>query len=204
MEKLKYTERIQHLLPLGYLYLVILGALKETAFTYQIGINILKYSSVMDVLISPIATLTSNPIVFLTITAVFVFSYYMPSILYKHGHKKWMQKAFELKKTKTDVSDAEIKEYYLFISVKNLAVGLASIYLGFGTAEGFLTSKRIKENKLHYDYKLNYNTGESEVISLLESNSVYYFYIPKDSKTIKIAPVSGIRNMELINNRMLK
>ena len=61
---MKYTEKIQHLLPLGYLYLVIVGILKETAFFYQIGINILKYSSIMDVLMSPIATLTTHPLIF--------------------------------------------------------------------------------------------------------------------------------------------
>lgn len=78
-----------------------------------------------------------------------------------------------------------------------------SIYLGFGSAEGFITSDKIKNNKLHYDYKLNYNTGESEIVSVLESNSVYYFYVSKGEKTVKIAPIGGIRNIELIKNKML-
>jgi hypothetical protein len=201
---MKYTDKIQNLLPLGYLYLVILGILKETTSFYQIGINILKYSSIMDVLISPIATLTSHPIIFVTIASIFVFCYYLPSILYKHGHKKWIQKVFELKKTKIDLPDTEIKNYYLFISIKTLAVGLLSVYLGYGSAEGYFTSKRIKNNKLHYDYKLNYNTGESEDICLLESNSVYYFYVTEGDKTVKIAPISGIKNIELTKNKMLK
>ncbi len=201
---MKNAERILNLLPLGYLYLVIVGILKETAFSYQIGINILKYSSIMDVLISPIATLTSHPIIFIAIASILVSCYYLPAFLYKKGHEKWVQKTFELKKAKTDVSDIEIKNYYTLVSIKFLAVGLLSVYLGYGTAEGFMTSRRIKEGKLHYDYKLNYTTGESEVISLLESNSVYYFYVAKGEKTVKIVPVNSIKNIVLVNNRMLK
>lgn len=204
MDTLKYTDKLQNLLPLGYLYLVILGILKESARFYQLGINILKYSSIMDVLISPIATFISHPIVFITIISVFVGSYYLPSVLYKHGHKKWIQKLFELKKTKNELSDPEIKNYYLFISIKTLAMVLLSIYVGYGVAEGYFTSQRIKDNKLQYDYKLNYITGEAVDISLIESNSVYYFYVEKGEKSIKIAPVNGIKNIELTKNLNVK
>lgn len=195
---MKSFENIQNLLPFGYLYLVVLGIIKETAFFYQLNINILKYSSIMDVLISPIATLVSHIIIIITITIIFVSCYYLPPFLYKHGHKKWVQKSFELKKTKNDLSDDEIKKYYEFISIKTLAIGLLSVFLGYGIAEGHLTSKRIKSDRLHYDYRLNYNTGESENVCLLESNSEYYFYVAKGTKTIKIAPIGGIKNIELI------
>ena len=48
-------EKIKNLLPLGYLYLIILGILKESILYNQLDINILKYSSIMDIMISPIA-----------------------------------------------------------------------------------------------------------------------------------------------------
>lgn len=196
---MKHFEKIQTLLPFGYLYLVILGIIKETAFFYQLDINILKYSSIMDILISPIATLTSNPFVFIIITIILVSSIYLPSFLFKHDHKKWVQKIFELKKTKSESTDDEIKNYHLFISIKFLAVFLLSIYLGYGVGEGYTTSKRIKNNKLKYDYKLNYATGESEIVSILETNSVYYFYVEKGKQCVKIAPIGGIKNIEIIH-----
>nr|WP_315145444.1 hypothetical protein [uncultured Flavobacterium sp.] len=195
---MKDIEKIQHILPLGYLYLITVGILKETVLFYQLGINILKYSSIMDVLISPIATLISNPIIFITISAIFVSNYYLPSILYKYGHKKWVKKAFELKKTKEELSDAEIKNYYLYISIKTLAVGLLSVYLGYGVAEGHMVSKRIKSGKLKYAHNLNYTTGESEKVYLLESNSLYYFYVAKGEKSVKIAPIGSIKNIEIV------
>ncbi len=194
---MKHIEKIQHLLPLGYLYLVILGIIKETAFFYQLNINILKYSSIMDVLISPIATLTSNPFVFIIITIILVSSYYLPSFLFKYDHKKWVQKIFELKKTKNELADEEIKNYYLFISIRFLAVFLLSVYLGYGVGEGFTISKRIENNKLKYDNKLNYASGESEEVCILETNSLYCFYVEKGKQIVKIAPIGGVKNIEI-------
>lgn len=196
---MKHFEKIQTLLPFGYLYLVILGIIKETAFFYQLDINILKYSSIMDVLISPIATLTSNPFVFIIITIILVLCFNLPAFLFKNDHKNWVQKIFELKKTKTELGEDEIKNNYLFISIKFLAFFLLSIYLGYGIGEGYTKSKRIKNNKLKYEYKLNYTTGESEVVSLLETNSLYYFYVEKGKPFVKIAQIGGIKNIEIMH-----
>jgi hypothetical protein len=54
----KLIEKLQTFLPLGYLYLIILGILRDGVFFYMLGINFLKYSSIMDILISPISELT--------------------------------------------------------------------------------------------------------------------------------------------------
>lgn len=201
---MKISEDLQKLIPFGYLFLVIMGILKESVHFYQLGINILNYSTIMDILISPIATLTAHPISFLSILAIFIGCYYLPSILYKYDHKKSVQKLFELKHTKRDLPEIEIRKYYSTVSIKFLAIGLLSIYLGYGFAEGFFTANKIKNNKLKYNYTLNYNSGETEQISLISSNSVYYFYVAKGNKTIKIAPVGAIKNIQVTNNRMFK
>jgi hypothetical protein len=75
--------------------------------------------------------------------------------------------------------------------------------LGYGLADGKYISHKIKNNKIDYDYKLNYNEGKSENIYLIGSNTTYYFYLTEESSTIKIAPVASIRNLEMIKNRML-
>ena len=45
---MKFTENLQKLLPFGYLFLVVLGIIKESVFYHLIGINILKYSKKID------------------------------------------------------------------------------------------------------------------------------------------------------------
>ncbi|MBC5837492.1 hypothetical protein [Flavobacterium muglaense] len=88
---MKYNEIIQKILPFGYIYLVVLGIMKESIYYYQIGINILKYSNIMDILISPIADLTSNPIIligfFIFISLLFLTSIYIS----KNFNKNWGQ-----------------------------------------------------------------------------------------------------------------
>ena len=156
---MKHLDKIQHLLPLGYLYLVVLGIMKEAIFFYQLDINILQYSSIMDILISPVSTLTSSVIAFGTIISFFFLCYHLPAILYKHGHKKWVIKLFELNKTKNGSTEAEIKNYYFYVAIKSLALFLLSMYIGFGVAGGYMTSNEIKKNKLKYRYVLNYSSG---------------------------------------------
>lgn len=200
---MKFSDDIQKLLPLGYLFLVIMGILKESFFYYQLGINILKYSTIMDILISPIAEFTSNPIILVAILLLFVSHYYLPSLLLKYSNVKFVQKAFELKSTQ-GLSITETKNYFIGIALKSLAIVLCSFFLGYGLAGGYFTAEKIKNNKLKYNYKLNYTSGESEQIYLINTNSVYYFYISKGNKAIKIAPLASIKNIELSENKILK
>ncbi|MEN2415940.1 hypothetical protein [Flavobacterium mesophilum] len=199
---MKISDDIQKLLPFGYLFLVIMGIIKECFFHYQLGINILKYSTIMDILISPIATFTSNPIVLIFILSLFLFHYYLPSILSKYNDRKFLIKTFDLKNI-DKLSPAEAKSYFNSISIKTLAAILCSFFLGYGLAGGYATAKKIRDHKESYTYKINYNSGESEEIFLINTNSLYYFYTAKGSKIIKITPLGAVKNIELIDNKMV-
>lgn len=202
---MKSIDKIQNLLPFGYLFLVVLGIIKESVFFHQIGINILKYSSIMDVLISPIATLTLDPIIFMVFVIIFICCFlFLPIILYKLRSKKWVEKAFDLDNTKPEPSEKELKSQFTIGAIKIFALMLLSFFLGFGIGLGGKTARNIKNNKLDYTYKLNYNTGESEDIYMVGSNSLYYFYVAKGNPAVKISPVGSIKSIELTKNRMLK
>lgn len=192
---MKFSEDIQTLLPLGYLYLVILGILKESFFYYQFGINILKYSTIMDILISPIAEFTSNPITLVAILGFFTFHLYLPKLLLKFHDKKTVQKIFELKST-AQFSQEQTKNYYNMISLKMFAIVLLSFFIGTGIGSGYFALKDLENNKAKYNYKLSFNSGESEQICLIGTNSIYYFYAIKGSKTMKITPIAAVKNIE--------
>jgi len=51
---------IQDYLSIGYVILLILGVFHETIYYKFLGINILEYSSVLDVLISPISVISGD------------------------------------------------------------------------------------------------------------------------------------------------
>jgi len=201
---MKFSEGIQRSLPFGYLFLVVMGILKESVFYYQIGINILKYSTIMDILISPIATLTAHPVILIALLVIIVSSFAFPSYLSKQSNKnkKWALKMASLKEHE-NMSKEAIENHFTNMFVRFLAMMLLSFFVGIGMGEGMTLTKRIKENRLKYDYKLNYGDDSSDLVHLIGSNSMYYIYLAKGNRIIKIAPVGSIKTIELTNNRKL-
>lgn len=202
---MKNIDKVQNLLPLGYLFLIILGITKESIFYYQIGINIIKYSSIMDILISPIAAMMSHPIFLASIALTFIFFYNLPQILLKNEKKKWLYKMFGVKNDNNELdllSEDEKQNYFITISIKFLSVFLISFFLGYGFADGKVLSEKIKKNKLEYKYKMNFG-DESENVYIIGSNTAYYFYLTEGNPNIKIAPIGSVKNLELTKNKML-
>lgn len=196
---MKNLENLQTYLPLGYLYLVILGIIKESVQFYQLGINILKYSTVMDILIGPIADLMSHPLIVLGFLALLIMGFLQMKYIFNKGSEKYFKAFFGKNKPKEEFTPQDfhrkIIEFYAFL--------MASFFLGIGLAEGRMVTDRLKDNSLKYNHQLNYNTGESEQVHLVDNNSVYYFYFSKGDKHLKIAPVSTIKNLEITNNKRL-
>jgi hypothetical protein len=193
---MKLSENLQKLLPYGYLFLVVMGILKESIFYYQIGINILKYTTIMDILISPVATLTAHPVVLIVTTGFILLSYAYPTYLVKRRDKKWAQRLSGLKNPET-LSEEEVESHFSKLFTIVFAIGLLSLFLGIGLGQGKNLSKHISNNELTYDRKLNYSNGESEDIYLIGTNSIYYFYLSKGNRSIKIAPIGAIKNLEI-------
>lgn len=199
---MKISDDLEKLLPFGYLFLILMGILKDSIYYYQFGINILRYSTIMDVLISPIAEFTSNPIILSAIIILFILHFYLPSYLAKNKDKASVKKAFELKST-DELSPEETKNYYNGIAIKSLVIFLLSFFVGYGFAGGFFTKKRLHDNKLEYNYKLDFNADESKEVYLLGNNSLYYFYFIKGDRKVKITPLASIKNLELTENKMI-
>lgn len=200
---MKFSEGIQKSLQYGYLFLITIGILKESVKYYQIGISILKYSTITDILISPIADLASHPIILIAVIVLLIFSYATPVYLSKQRHRKWVQKLSGLQ-NKGELSEEELGNHFTNLFIKIVAMTLLSFFVGIGLGEGAGLSKKIMSDKLEYNRILNYNSGVSEPIYLINSNSMYYFYLTKNNKNIKIAPISAIKNIELTNNDKLK
>lgn len=201
---MKYLEKIQTLLPLGYLYLIVLGLLKEGIEYYQLGINILKYSSITDILISPISDVTSNPVLIVMILSFFVFFYLGQLIVIKNSHKNWAKKILGQKRFSQDASKTEIRKAIFPFFMLFFAGELLMMFVGLGFGSGAKLALRIKQNNFTCDYRINFNSGKSADILLINMTSSYFFYVTKDDRNIKIAPVGTINNLELIDNKKLK
>ncbi len=202
---MKFSEGIQRSLPFGYLFLVVMGILKESVFYYQIGINILKYSTIMDILISPIATLTSHPVILIALIIIVVSSFAFPSFLSRQANKNkmWALKMASLKDHENMTKEA-IENHFTNMFVRFLAMMLLSFFLGIGWGEGMGLTRKIRENRLKYDYTINYGDDNADQVHLIGSNSMYYIYLAKGSKIIKIVPLGSIKSIELTHNKKIE
>lgn len=198
---MKYLEKIQGLLPLGYLYLIILGLLKESILFHYLGINILEYSSITDILISPVSEMTSNPVLIIITIIIIAFFLIFQSVLVKNSHKSWARTILGKNRFSSDATKEEIRKVILPIFILFIPLELLALFVGLGIGEGRILAKKIDNNELRYEQKVNFNSGESARIHMIDLNSSYYFYVTEGSKNIKIAPIGTIQNIELLKTK---
>ncbi len=91
-----FKEKItlQEYLSLFYVYLIALGTISDVIYFRFLNVDILNYSTILDVLISPINVLTQSWYYFLCFSCVIVFSYFFITKLLPKFHqnietKKW-------------------------------------------------------------------------------------------------------------------
>ena len=191
------NEHIQRLLPFGYIYLVIMGIIKESIFYYQLDINILKFSSIMDILISPIAEITAHPFLLIFFILLIFLLYGFKQYSLKHPEKKIIKKYHKIKET-DNLTNEEFTKKINQNLIGFFFVMLICFFLGFGIGGGNFLSKRIKNGDLKfekYGQTLTFNSGEKKEIYLINTNSLYYFYVVKGQKSIEISPINTIQSI---------
>jgi hypothetical protein len=189
MNKVKNFQEIQGFLSVGYIYLIVMGILNETLYYSQIGIDILDYSSILDVLISPISRLTSSISRLIIFIIIVFFAFKLPNILAKYRDKNWFKKLikFEIELTKDEIKSSLLKTF-LFI----IAIGLFGFYVGSGIGKGFRMSEKIENGEIEFNDQIKFISGDESEVEIVGTNSMYLFYLEKDNKSVQITPISGI------------
>ena len=130
------TRSIQDYLSLGYVFLLILGIASDSIFYSFFGINIISYSNVLDVLLSPVVYLTKN-VVFPTIIIVLPFIAYIFFYLGKKNHARKKQNGLY----KTEKSLIAAENLFSKKNSRNVFLGFSawiifSAYIGFAVGSG--------------------------------------------------------------------
>lgn len=198
---MRFSQDLQKLLPFGYLFLVILGIARESIFYNQLGINILNYSTIMDILISPISILTSHPLVFIIFILLILSLYFIIYFLSKNYKKNWIKKFLGSKSDLSTMSELEVKTHFGNKFIGLVAIGLVSFFLGIGIGNGKGIAERNESGSLKYTTNLTFNTNEKDEVYLIGSNSANVFYYSKDNKNVKISPVLSIKSIEILNKK---
>lgn len=198
MDKDKPSLGIQEFLSVGYLYLVVMGILNQTIFYNQLGINILNYSSIIDVLITPISILTSSIISLFVFSTLILLVFVLPVYLVKKKETDWVQKQFKID---SNSSDEEIQTSTLKTLLFLLSLGLFGFFIGTSIGGGGKISSKIQKGEIEYNDQIQFINGGKSVVSIVGTNSTYVFYLVGGNKKIQITPINGIiKSMENNND----
>lgn len=176
---------IQDYLSLGYIYLLALGIIREVIYYNFIDVNILSYSNILDVILSPLVYIAESPIVIITLIIFAVLVHY----LNKHMAKKKNKAAME----SGDSEGPTFSEFQIIEGSIILFAFLAfSFFIGTGLGSGNRLAQKLKSGKFKISHEITFLDQEKIQARLIGSNSQYIFYVLENEKKVTISPISGM------------
>ncbi|MGJ8592314.1 MAG: hypothetical protein ACSHXF_07185 [Aquaticitalea sp.] len=182
---------LQDYLSIGYVFLLILGVCHETIYYKFLGINILDYSSVLDVLISPISVMSGNLLLGLAVLAVMLLGYGYVKLLPRYY--KWLgtKKKYQEGKNKLKLEKAND-----MVKSKNGPLIMSSFYIfcvfiGLGIGRGQKVNRILDEKEITLTHIITFDSGDTQKIRMLGKNSLYVFYVTAAKEEVSIAPIEG-------------
>ncbi len=181
---------IQEYLSLGYIYLLILGILSDTIYYHFIGINILDYAGILDVLISPIALLTVHYLIPIALVLVGGLAYMAvvhinPEVHRRFRTKRWYSKLYNVDKLDAKYNGAPNTDQLISL----LAGFVLAFYLGMGLGRGLNQKNKIAENDIKVDHQILFQDNTEEKVKIVGKNSLYLFYLPEGKTDVIISPI---------------
>ncbi|MCI4667077.1 MAG: hypothetical protein MRZ79_02880 [Bacteroidia bacterium] len=182
---------LQDFFSVGYLYLLVIGIAGDSIYYSYLGVNIISYSSVVDVLLSPIIKIINVPLLGIMLLS-------LPAAL---AGLLFYQRKQHLKKRE----DPEYQEKHNVekldrsLSIKGIRTGLF-VYTGFALFGGFIGfgwggGAKMKERIETGDFKTNrtvyFIDGDQKNVRMIGHNSEYLFYIEEGEKALSVIPIPG-------------
>lgn len=189
---------IQDYLSLGYVFLLILGVLHQTIYYKYLGVNILEYASILDVLLSPVSVLTSDSKLLIGMSICLVLASLYARFLPKYYIWLSKKKRYQFGKRKERI-EKSLKAFQAGSGQLVLVMMMLFViggYVGFGFGKGSRTKAKIENGEIELSHQITFEDQETIHVKMLGKNSLYVFYITDNSKEVSIAPIDG--NIKLI------
>ena len=175
------AHHVQTYVYLGYAYILLMGIANDSIFYGFLGINIISYSNVLDVILSPLVHLIDNVILMGLIVGTPILAYlYIKLIRYAVPKIK--------RATKLALHDLVVGDIKKQIVVMT-AIMIFSGFIGFGVGSGNKTSRKLEQKKLKPNHEISFKSGDSKKVHLIGSNSGFVFYVENESDVVSISPM---------------
>lgn len=187
---LKEKLTLQEYLSLGYIYLIVLGIISDVIYFRFLGVDILSYSAISDILLSPVNILTQSWLLSIVFIGLIIFAYFyitivLPKFHQKYRTKKWYNLTGNIEKADKRVSS--IKEnkgipYILFC--------IFCMFIGMGIGRGSKISKRIQTQDIEANYSVTFTNDLTKEVYVVGQNSSYLFYVLEGEKEVSVTSIN--------------
>ncbi|AKS42965.1 hypothetical protein [Wenzhouxiangella marina] len=180
---------LSELLPLGYLYLLILGIASQSIFYGLLGVNYLEYADLLDVLISPLALVTGHVVVLAVVVLV-------PAALYPYlRFVRWLS----LRKNPEAANSGLLAQPLGKAWLSLCAGSMLFAFIGMGVGAGMAVKERLDNGESRIDYELTWTDGQVEQIALIRKNISYLFYARPGERSLTITPITdNVRSLRVL------
>lgn len=182
---------LQDYLSLGYIFLLILGVFNQAIYYKFLNVNILEYSSVLDVLISPISIITGELrfalAIVLAVLVGLLYKFILPAFYKRLAKKEKYQSGKNKEKIEKSLEAVKSNSFTIFI----VSLMIFSVFVGLGMGKGRKTKDRIDKGEIELSHELVFQDDTSKEVRIVGKNSLYVFYVKKGDKEVSVAPIDG-------------
>lgn len=181
---------IQDYLSLGYIYLLCVGIMTDAIYYKMLGVNILHFTSVLDVLVSPISFIVKRPVILIFLV---VLPFGVRFLRKRVEKKQAIERKSKLEGSGLSSEEQQKRDDETLIYFFPVLMGATIFFLfvGGGIGAGYRVSGRIADGDLRINHRLVFNDGEEVEAYVVGQNSDFIFYVTDGSKHVTIAPVRG-------------
>lgn len=193
------SRSIQDYLSLGYLYLLVLGIFKDAIFYGYLGVNIINYANVQDILLSPIIHLTSDIKQFLIIVVGIPLLSFLVGYAAKKYHtinknKEWYKAKKNYEKWNKAYGEESSNDFLMTLTF----LCLFGAFIGFGLGKGQKIAQQLATGALKNNHQITFTDAATLKVNMIGHNSEYIFYVAEKDTTVTIMPIQG--NIKKIQN----
>ena len=178
---------IQDYLAVGYLYLLILGIASDSIFYGTVGVNIIRYSTILDVLLSPIVHLTSQLAFPVVIFGIPLFGFLAMRVLARRAGGRI--------RVRLGGSDHLVDPMAFWVGMS--ATVILSAYVGLGMGGGQALKQSLADGSSRPNHRITFQDNAVLEVRLVGSNSTFAFYVVPGGQVVTISPIhENIRSIE--------
>jgi hypothetical protein len=184
MKRIPGFRSIADYLSLGYLYLLLLGVASDSISYGLLGINIISYSTVLDVLLSPITHLTGS-LIFPAFVVLIPLGVYGMLRLQLWWVNRRLPPAERTGQLPFLGRPRPLSSIWLGLSAWVILAG----FIGFGIGGGTSLKRQISAGDFKVNRLITFQDNQSVPVKWIGNNSAYAFYVRAGEKAVTVSPI---------------